>query len=47
MFTFKEAIIVQINSTKQEKEEFFNRSGFGHENTGDNDDYISLDQMVA
>ena len=49
MFTFKEAIIVQINSTKEEKSEFFDRSGFGLESDGGdgNDDFISLDQMVA
>lgn len=48
MFTFKEAIIVQIQTTKEEQNEFFNRSGFGmNEGNSSNDDYISLDQMVA
>jgi hypothetical protein len=47
MFTFKEAIIVQMNTnTQQEESQFFNRTGFG---AGSHDDggYTSLDSLVA
>lgn len=48
MFTFKEAVILQINVTNEEKSEFFNRAGFGgSEQNNSGDDFISLDQMVA
>lgn len=48
MFTFREAIIVNINKKKETKEDdFYNRKGFGSDDSGGDDDFISLDQMVA
>ena len=47
MFTFKEVTILQIDKSKQEVQEFFNRRGFGGDSNGDDDEYISLDSMVA
>lgn len=48
MYTFKEVEITQSKTTEQAPNEFFNRSAFGgNEGGSDNDDYISLDQMVG
>lgn len=48
MFEFKEAVILGINSSSTTaREEFYDRVGFGGEGNGGDDDYVSLDSMVA